>query len=325
MQDIYNELDNLKLARFKFVFSVLENLHLPAYLGSTLRGGFGHAFKRTTCCNPERDCGRCLLKEKCIYSYVFEGFSQDGPKRYKGNTPHPFVIEPPDVSKTQYNQGEEIEFNLILIGKAIDYLPYFIFTFGELGKSGIGKDRGKMELKCVMSLKINSDDNGLIYDNQTKTLLNSYHIITVSDILEEADNYKDNKQLTLNFLTPTRIKSQGKLTSNLKFDVLIGNLIRRLSSLLYFHCGQGLTIDYDNLIEKAKLIQTALSELRWYDWERYSSRQKTTMMLGGFIGKITYADNSLGDFLTLILIGHLIHLGNNTTFGLGRYEVLCNN
>ncbi len=218
MPNICQDLTNLKLAKFRFVFAVLERLHLPTYAGSTLRGGFGHAFKRITCCNPQKDCHQCLLKEKCIYCYVFEGFSQDGPKRYKTNTPHPFVIEPP--AKSQYNEGEELEFHLLLIGKAIDYLPYFIYTFTELGKLGLGKNREKIELKCVESLKINSDDLNLIYDNQTNSLLSPHYLITISDILENANNYRDNKQLSLNFLTPTRIKYQDRLTAHLDFDLL---------------------------------------------------------------------------------------------------------
>ncbi|MFH1097802.1 MAG: CRISPR system precrRNA processing endoribonuclease RAMP protein Cas6 [Candidatus Desantisbacteria bacterium] len=324
MQDVYHQLDNLKLAEFRFVFTVLETLHLPTYLGSTLRGGFGYAFKRTTCCNPQRDCQQCLLKERCIYSYVFEGFSHEGPKRYTGNTPHPFIIEPSDVSKSQYHEGETFEFNLILIGKAIDYLPYFIYTFDELGRLGIGKGKGKLNLTQVNNLPINSNEPVLIYDSNSKQLLNSSQLITIADILKQAANYRNYPHLTLNFLTPTRIKSQGRLVSTPDFDIFIGNLIRRLSSLLYFHCGGGMNIDYENLIEKAQAIKTTSSELDWYDWERYSSRQDRRMMLGGFMGRITYGGNGLEEFLPLILIGSLIHLGNNTTFGLGRYGVVMN-
>ncbi|MEK9149137.1 MAG: hypothetical protein AAB267_03715 [Candidatus Desantisbacteria bacterium] len=62
MQNICTNLTNLKLAKFRFVFTVLERLHLPTYAGSTLRGGFGYAFKRITCCNPQRDCEQCLQR-----------------------------------------------------------------------------------------------------------------------------------------------------------------------------------------------------------------------------------------------------------------------
>jgi hypothetical protein len=52
------------------------------------------------------------------------------------------------------NPGDAVIFNLLLIGRAIDYLPYFIYTFEELGKVGIGKGRGKYSLTYVSPLKI---------------------------------------------------------------------------------------------------------------------------------------------------------------------------
>lgn len=57
-------------------------------------------------------------------------------RKYK-SAPHPFVIEPPPEKRRGYKPGDEIQFGLTLIGRAIDYLPYFIYTFDELGKIGI--------------------------------------------------------------------------------------------------------------------------------------------------------------------------------------------
>lgn len=45
---------------------------------------------------------------------------------------------------------------MILIGRAIDYLPYFIYTFEELGKMGLGKGRGEFNLEEVKSTHENS-------------------------------------------------------------------------------------------------------------------------------------------------------------------------
>ncbi len=319
-------MNSFKLAKFEFVLTADEDLHLPLYIGSTLRGGFGHAFKRCTCCNPQRDCPICLLKGKCVYSYVFEDSSlrvNKNLKRYQGNSPHPFIIEPPEEHKQQYQTNEEIKFNLVLIGRAIDYLPYFIFAFDELGRLGIGKGKGKTGLSQVSSLTVNSSDKPIpIYDGQSKQLSSGYHIITTADILNHVDKYYGNQQITLNFLTPTRIKEQGKLTTQLSFDLLTANLIRRLSTLLYFHCKQKLEIDYEKIIEEAKFIEMQSSALLWHDWERYSNRQKTRMKLGGFMGKITYRGKGLEKFLPLVFIGSLIHIGNGATFGLGRYKVV---
>ena len=40
--------------------------------GSTLRGGFGAAFRRIVCVIRDKECSDCLLKGKCVYSCIFE-------------------------------------------------------------------------------------------------------------------------------------------------------------------------------------------------------------------------------------------------------------
>ena len=67
-----NLLSHFKFAQFQFILKAQDCLYLPAYKGSTLRGGFGHAFKKVVCVRREKICDSCLLKGKCVYSYVFE-------------------------------------------------------------------------------------------------------------------------------------------------------------------------------------------------------------------------------------------------------------
>jgi hypothetical protein len=83
---------NITTASFDFHIRALEPLILPVYKGSTLRGGFGHAFKRVVCAIKDRECHDCLLREKCVYSYVFETPPPHDTKimrKYKA-APHPF-------------------------------------------------------------------------------------------------------------------------------------------------------------------------------------------------------------------------------------------
>ncbi len=84
-------------------------------------------------------------------------------RKYK-TAPHPFIVEPPLEKRHGYTPETELTFGVILIGKAIDYLPYFIYTFDELGRIGIGKGKAKYELKSVIC------DGKTIYDSETKTL-----------------------------------------------------------------------------------------------------------------------------------------------------------
>ncbi|MDP3298450.1 MAG: CRISPR-associated protein Cas6 [Thermodesulfovibrionia bacterium] len=310
---------NFPVAKFEFQLTPQEPLILPSYKGSTLRGGFGNAFKRVVCALKKSDCAECILKEKCVYSYIFETPPPSDTKimRKYISAPHPFIIEPPPEKKRGYTPKDEIKFGLTLIGRAVDYLPYFIYTFDELGKIGIGKGRGKYKLKTVKSVKMQdasdkavkgdsekmSDSDAVIpvelvpagskqgagiqtiYDSESKTL-KSFDVdallISFSGIASSLTSH--HSTLSLSFLTPTRIVYDSHLTIDLEFHVLIRQLLRRISLLSYFHCGLDISDwDFKGIIEKSKEVIVKQRNLRWYDWERYSARQDTRMKMGGIL------------------------------------------
>jgi CRISPR-associated endoribonuclease Cas6 len=315
---------HIKTASFSFNLKASEPIILPPYKGSTLRGGFGYAFKRVVCAIRDRECTDCLLKDKCIYSYVFETPPPSDTKimRKYRSAPHPFVIEPPSERRRGFKTGDEINFGLTLIGRAIDYLPYFIYTFDELGRIGIGKGRARYDLKEVIS------DGKSIYDSETKTLKPfSFSVLNLKSCLLNFESeilnsgHSDFKLLTINFLTPTRILYNGHLTLDLEFHILIRNLLRRLALLLYFHCnGDPSTWDFKKIIEMAKNVRIKKRDLRWYEWERYSGRQETRIKMGGFVGEVTF-EGDIEHFMPLIKAGEILHVGKGTAFGLGKYEI----
>lgn len=321
---------HLNIAKFRFNLKALEPIVLPSYKGSAIRGGFGYAFKRVSCAIRNKECPDCLLKEKCVYSYVFETPLPQGTsimRKYK-SVPHPFIIEPPKEKRINYKPGDELSFKLILVGKAIDYLPYFIYSFHELGEMGIGKGRGKYELKSVEGLDASDTEAGAfkhIYNAETKVLksFNSINVNVDTDMSEhESHESNDMKQLTISFETPTRISYNQQLAVDLEFHVFIRQLMRRLSLLSYFHCGLDKPdSDFKKIIEKAREIKVQKEDLKWFDWERYSTRQNTWMKLGGFVGEITFKGD-IEPFMPMIRAGQTLHVGKGTAFGLGKYEIV---
>lgn len=319
----------MNICKFRLHIEARQPIILPPYKGSTLRGGFGNAFKKVVCALKEKDCSGCILKERCVYSYVFETPPPDGAKvmRKYLSVPHPFIIEPPPEKKMGYKPGDELAFGLTLIGKALDYLPYFIYTFDELGNIGIGRGRGKYTLKTVRLIPtalrpdITADENGdLIYSSETKKLT-SFHPekLVINTATGDADDRITT--LALNFLTPARIYHNGKLTCALEFHILIRQLLRRISMLSYFHCGvDPAQWDFQGLISKAQEVKIKRNDLRWHSWQRYSARQEQKINMGGFVGEVTY-EGCITPFLPLIKAGEILHVGKAVTFGLGRYEV----
>jgi hypothetical protein len=311
-------LPNLCFAKFRFTVEALETLYLPEYKGSTLRGGFGHSFRKVVCTMGPIPCATCLLHLKCPYPEIFETpVVGEPPPFMKGikTGPQPFVLEPPLEKKRVYKTGEKIGFELNLIGRAIEYLPYFIYTFDQLGCMGIGRGKGKFRLIEVACL---AETWQPIYQGESKTLTSNYHVFNTESLCKNADSFS---RLTLRFLTPTRIKVEGHLTMELNFRQLLLTLLRRICSLGHFHMpGESIDWNWRSILAPAGEVAVETSDLRWYDWERYSNRQKDRMKLGGFLGEIVFQGN-LQDWLPLLRLGEFVHVGKGATFGLGKYVV----
>jgi hypothetical protein len=229
------ELAKISFASFRFHLRAATELHLPPYKGSTLRGAFGTVFKETVCVVEHRDCDRCILKLKCAYPYIFDTPIPEGSARMRKyeHAPHPFIIDPPLESRTFYKPGDTLSFGLTLIGKAVDYLPYFIYTFERMGSErGIGKGRrfgnGRFEVESVTWIDADTTEKP-VYDGERKVLSNSFRPLTIRDF----PHAEGCKLIAVSYLTPTRITFDHQLHPYPEFHVVIRNLLRRLSNLAY--------------------------------------------------------------------------------------------
>jgi hypothetical protein len=125
-------------------------------------------------------------------------------------------------------------------------------------------------------------------------------------------------KITLN--TPLRLKYRSRLEPDLPFHVLIRAGLRRLSSLLTYHGSGEPQLDYKGLVHRAMDVQVMESSIRWFDWRRYSNRQEQAMFMGGMVGEVTYADVP-SEYLPILSFCQEVHLGKQTTFGLGKITV----
>ena len=319
------DLGSFRLALFRFSYRAEETVRMTGYKGNILRGGFGAALKRVSCNVKRASCDECMLKANCAYSQIFETPIPKDSKYFEGQTfaPHPFVLEPSMNNVIEYKSGDQIDFHLVLIGKAIEFLPYFVIAFHILGEWGLGERVGRYRGSCFLEKIESFDDSGkhrIVYIGESQQLSDEYSIITSEDILDTADKI-DQNIITLEFLTPTRIKSRGRLRDSIDFEMLIRSLLRRILALSYFHCDQELELDYKTLVQEAtQKVQKVHEESQWNEWSRYSRRQNARMSLGGFKGKITF-EGDLGTFIPFLLLGQYIHVGKGTAFGLGKYAI----
>jgi hypothetical protein len=470
----------LDISRYRLVLRAVEPASLPAFLGSTLRGAFGHALKDAVCVMPHGNCARCMVMDRCLYPYLFETAPPEHASQLKGQqqAPHPFILtpdvaqaaslrslrlpadappdfvpdvaqpaslrpvvaqvgnlcsshvpadafseialagpcdgsrsrngatgpsaqgpanlevaqtvslrpaaaqpaslrssrvpstaavgasgpprllkhitQPPRVSRSPrppfsppllsplpqsqperrifLRPGDPISFDLVLLGRAIDYMPYIVYAVSEMARRGLGANRTRFELDGVTMLGLSAERP--IYSGRTQRISTPPDArLPLSDLirarLQIGSSHTQHSALSahhclLRFHTPARIRIEGNAQFSLSFDLLIRSLLRRLSLLAEVHGRGPLDLDYRGLIERAAQVRTRQSRLRWWDFERYSNRQRCKMKLGGFVGEIEYEGEAISEFLPLIAAGEILHVGSNTTFGLGLYDIVRN-
>jgi hypothetical protein len=298
---------------YRFYAILKDDAVLPPIKGSTFRGVFGRALKEVVCALKRQECPNCLLRHQCIYLKVFEPHP-DSAEGGRPSPPHPFVIEPPLTQRTHFSAGEGFDFTLLLFGQANQYLPYFVYAFEQMGRIGIGR-RLQGKRGCFQLLKVADLEATVIYRAEDQCL----QPVEPGELMLEAPLNEDIREVTVFLVTPLRVKYQEHLQAELPFHVLTRAALRRISAL-HTHFGNGEPLlDYKGLIARAREVQVLKTTVRWFDWERNSSRNGR-MQMGGMVGEATYGGN-LTEFLPLLRYAEQVHLGKATTFGLGKISV----
>lgn len=309
----------LTIYRFRIVLALGAGKEsLPPYLGSTFRGVFAGSFRRLVCVTDAPVCAGCLLLSRCSYPYLFEtpappAIAESLQKRFR-EAPRPYVLDVPFT----YAGEAEVELGLVLVGKAVDFLPYVIYVVDMMGKSGIGRARVPYRLKTVTD---GSRDNGaIIFRPAEKSLREDFHAVQLADLGRAEDEAV--QQVTLEFLTPLRLKKFGGYhvdKEQIEFPVFMDLLLGRIEALSFFHCGGQWAPD-ERVRQEARKIHVVRRDLSFRSLERYSNRQQRKLPLHGFVGTLTVA-GPLAEFLPLLRLGEYLHVGAGTAFGLGQYRI----
>jgi CRISPR-associated endoribonuclease Cas6 len=298
---------NLYFTRYRFSLAALEEIALPEFKGSTFRGSFGWALKKST--GP-------LWQ---LFEYTFNSPAEVNiPFELKGvkAMPHPYILVPPIFHKRRLSKDELFEIELILIGPLVNYLEYFSSAVMLMGQNGLASERGKFRLLNILSIDSYGSKH-LIFEEQKGVLQKNDTRIFLKDILSLG---KIPSKVKLTFETPFLIQSGGKEIISADKDsispqLLSDSLERRVRHLAVLY---GKAPDNKQDIDSSEL--TISSKLEKVNVIRKRTGKDYNEDFYGLMGEIMLEGN-LEILYPYIKAGEYLHLGKKTSFGFGKYKI----
>lgn len=299
-----NSFNKTYFTTINFRLKVTEKIILPPALqkGYLLRQSLGNALHKTLGDYAlERFWSNTLTEEQ----YKTLKISREPPRGY--------IIEPPDTGRMVFNKDDNIEVRIILVGYVTEYVSAFIDAFEFMGThSGLGIESIKGCGKFVI-------DQVLINGKKKHVKTKKVNVLSLGNINKK----KLEQEIKLNFITPAEIKinnNKRRLLLTGKNDVpyFFTALYKRLTVLESVYCtGTFNPVDYAevfDLSEKINIDAGVLERLRIKIAGKY---------LHGFRGEVLFTGN-IDAFQSSLLFGEYLHVGSETVYGFGKYEIVNN-
>lgn len=284
-------IDALALHRFRFTLEAVGSLSLPAFPGNEFHGGLGMMLARDA---PE------------VFRVLYD--EQDGSR------PRPYMLHVP-VFERDLSDGEPFYVDLTLFGLASAIFYACFDALAQLGKMGIGRERGRFAIRAVDAVKPDGqtpvfsreEGHGLFWDAATQL-----GELLVPPAAAPAS------ACSVDFFTPLRLKQNNQLVRTPPaLELLLQRILSRASQL----AGAPLPAWREQVLDVASQARVASHDMCWHEWNRYSSRQQKVMPFGGLMGTVRYEGDNLQALLPYLRLAEWLHVGNKTTFGLGACRV----
>jgi hypothetical protein len=296
----------IRYTKLHFHLTLQQNTTLPKNKVSALRGGMGEMLLRANCIR-DRHCEKCDFTSDCIVRRTMYAPLDIQPDFMQKNDSVGYILECENYDEDFY-AGDELTFNLILIGKNIVYFNQYLQAFTYLGMEGLGKYKSKFTIACVTNTKRDIIVQGNnVYKSQ-------YIIQTVGEYVQyRMKSHQAEDTIVLH--TPTSIKHKGQMMTQIDMEAIMSALARRIYIL---DCFEG--IDTDKIDITGHIPKALSQNVHTTTVERYSTTHNEKIRLHGIYGSATISPPD-DTAKALLYAGELLHIGKNTSFGFGRYSL----
>lgn len=300
----------IRYVKLHFTLRIAKNTVLPKYKASALRGGMGEMLLRANCIR-DRKCEQCDFESECLVRRMMYSKMEIQPEFMSSGDSVGYVIECEDY-RDEFDEGDELQFNLLLFGKTIVYFSHYLNAVYALGKNGLGREHGRFEIVSVSNTK----KKDLLRANDVN--MSEYKISTVKEYIDyrRANIQTESSEGRIKFKTPLTLKFRGELVDRFDIEPVFEAAKRRIYML---DCFEG--IESDVMTKKPELPEVVDEEHHRASVRRYSNHQERAMTLHGIQGSMTLKEIP-DEILDILLAGELMHIGKNTSFGFGRYRVV---
>ena len=308
----------LEFYRFRFQFRSGGALYFPPHKsGNIIRGAFGTIFRKLVCVADCREAKSCDVRTTCPYARVFEPQAArgEGPSGL-ADWPRPFVFRAAHLDGRTIQKGEDFHFDVHIFDVHEPHLPYFVATFAQLAREGLGPGRGLAELSAVDQLDLSGTTVERVFDGGTFQMAD----LAAPNSVDLCNAPNPVNRVRVRFVTPTELKGERQVVSRPEFGILFGRVRDRVSTLRALYGSGPLEIDFRAMGERAAAVRMTRCELKRAEADRLSSRSGQRHSVGGFVGEAEY-EGELREFLPYLELGKWVGVGRHTVWGNGEMEV----
>lgn len=324
-------MNNLAIGRYRFTLQAEAPFTLTGYPGAMLRGAWGHALRQLACSTGRAECTGCPVREHCRYTTLFEPLPETAQGAAR-NIPPPYIIEAALARPRRLAQGESWHFEMVLFGAVLSELPLIVWAWQQAASAGFGDQQSPMRLITVEYESAPGDWQPVwasrghavqrmtsreprVEEHAPSLTYRSTKPHQVAD--NNVKSYTVISSAVIKLITPSRIQHKGRICApqQLTAEILLTSLWRKIE--LYLTHYLQMEVPQPPSMQHIRLQPLSLTRQRW---ERHSRRQQTAMRLDGMLGALEL-HGSLDDWWPWLWLGQYTHLGKNTSFGLGQYQL----
>ena len=266
---------------------VNSNVRPSSFMGSTLRGTFGHLLKEDVCIEPSYECKGCKYCDACLYYDFYESNSLYRSFRF-------------DIRLDQKNY----DFGLYLFGDHSKQLRTLIKVLKTMLAS-----------KKLTHEKISFPENTISLNNNTLTFDKNRRLDAFSSTTQTLNFKKYSKDISINILTPILIKDKNSKRPYKQVLTIEDILLSVYKRKTFFETKEFIeTLPY---IPEYKLLSSHFQDAQT---KRRSDRQQQKIILKGVVGELIVTNLDTESY-ELLKWGEILAGGNKTAFGHGAIKL----